>query len=87
MTRFISSIVLLSIFLYLGNSRLGSLPPLLNFLDPAHGVWAISNTEDQSDLMLKPIEGLSDKIQIIYDNRQVPHIYAQTMFYLASAML
>tara|TARA_B110000116_G_scaffold227981_1_gene209164 strand:- start:1967 stop:4441 length:2475 start_codon:yes stop_codon:yes gene_type:complete len=79
MTRFISSIVLLSIFLYLGNSRLGSLPPLLNFLDPAHGVWAISNTEDQSDLMLKPIEGLSDKIQIIYDNRQVPHIYAQTI--------
>ncbi len=79
MARFISSIFLLSIVLYWGNSRLGSLPPLLNFLDPAHGVWMISNTEDQSDLILKPIEGLSDKIQIIYDNRQVPHIYAQTI--------
>lgn len=78
MFRFISSIVLLSTLLYLGNSRIGSLPPLFNFLDPVHGVWISSNIEERSSTTLKPIEGLSDKVQIVYDSRQVPHIYAQS---------
>jgi len=78
MFRFISSIVLLSTLLYLGSSRIGSLPPLFNFLDPVHGVWISSNIEERSSTTLKPIEGLSDKVQIVYDSRQVPHIYAQS---------
>jgi len=79
MFRLITSIILLSAPLYLGNIRLGSLPPLLDFLDPSHGVWMISNAEDHPDSILKPVEGLTDKVKIIYDNRQVPHIYAETI--------
>ena len=79
MLRLLSSVTLLVASLYLGNTRLGSLPPLLAFLDPTRGVWTIINSADQSKSDVGPLEGLSAEVQIIYDHRQVPHIYGETV--------
>ena len=79
MLRLLSSVTLLVVSLYLGNTRLGSLPPLLDFLDPTRGVWTIINSADQSKSDVGPLEGLSAEVQIIYDHRQVPHIYGETV--------
>ena len=79
MLKLFSSISLLFACLYLGNTRIGPLPSLLDFLDPAHGVWIVSSSANQSESDLEPVAGLSNEVQIIYDKRQVPHIYAETI--------
>ncbi len=52
-------------------------PPLGNFLNPYSGVW--QNTEGHYlDLELKS-EQVSEDIRIIFDERMVPHIFAQNL--------
>ena len=70
---------LLTIFLVvLFNNRIplqAPVPPLGSFLDPFHGFWqnCYGNSPDTN---LK-LNGLTDKVEILYDSLSIPHIYAQ----------
>ncbi|MGB4958445.1 MAG: penicillin acylase family protein, partial [Saprospiraceae bacterium] len=71
--------VLLILFLN-GDFQLSKspLPPLGKFLNPFGGAWTSDNQEEKTNLTLR-MQGLKDKVEIIYDDRRVAHIYAQNM--------
>lgn len=59
------------------NTKFGDVPPLLKFLNPFTGFWqnAESNTiPTQKKLALK---GAKDKIEILFDDQMIPHVFAQ----------
>jgi len=51
------------------------IPPLGKFLDPFHGFWANAETKSVPDNELA-IEGLKDKVSVVYDSLLIPHIFA-----------
>lgn len=75
MKSVISGITLLVVIFAL-NTKFGSIPPLGKFFDPDAGFWANAETSipDSEELQ---IDGLLDEVSIIYDERRVPHIFAQ----------
>ncbi len=72
----ILGIIGLLLVIYLGDSKLGQLPPLMKFFDPYHGFWqnavAVS-AHLPSEVML---EGVSAECRVVMDERGVPHIFA-----------
>lgn len=75
--------LLVTILLYLflnGNLQLmqDPLPPLGKFLNPFGGAWT-SDTNGEKNAILLDAKGLKDQVEIIYDERRVPHIFAQNM--------
>jgi len=61
-----------------GNISIGTyFPPLGKILNPHKGFWQNAET-NFTDIVLES-EFISDEIKIIYDERYVPHIYAQNM--------
>jgi penicillin amidase len=67
--------VLLGAGLYAGFCRIGRLPALGAFLDPAHGVWAVAAQRDLPGRRIT-LPALADSVRIVFDERAVPHIFA-----------
>lgn len=62
-----------------GPRKLGStvLPPLGRLLDPVNGFWANAEKETHvPDLQVKPGRPYGAPVQVVYDSRRVPHIFA-----------
>ena len=57
------------------DSKYGSLPPIGKFLDPSSGIW--QNEKSTINTNPRDIEGLSDEVNIHYDEYLVPHIFAK----------
>ncbi len=73
---------LLSLLLTLGifyglNTKFGIIPPLGKFLDPFHGFWQNEITETDSPNEAINIEGLSQPVSVHYDDKLIPHVFAQ----------
>jgi penicillin G amidase len=80
---FYGIVLLITIVFYLflnGNIHFtkDTLPPLGKFLNPFNGAWTSDTRSEKTSLSLH-MAGLKDKVEIIYDERRVPHIYAQNM--------
>jgi len=73
--KIILSIVLAAGMFYLFNFKQGSLPPLGKFLNPQSGFWRNNSKMDKIPNILK-IKGLKQDVQVIIDERRVPHIFA-----------
>lgn len=71
----LSGIVLLAVIISL-NTKFGSVPPLGKFFDPDAGFWANAETNAPQSQELD-IPGLKDEVSVYYDDRRVPHIFAQ----------
>ena len=56
----------------------GPLPALGPFLDPAHGIWTSPSTASLPLDAAAAIPGVLHDVRVIYDDRAVPHIFAQT---------
>lgn len=67
------------IILYIFQNGIGSLPPLGKLLDPVNGFMA--NAENKGDFKSEELSltGLQDKVTVYYDDRLVPHIFAQNL--------
>jgi len=63
--------------LYVGARGAGAIPPLGAFLDPAHGVWSVARAAELPRTASVRIAGLRDSVAVTYDDRGVPHIFAQ----------
>lgn len=59
------------------NQRIDILPPLGKFLDPFHGFWQNAETGDLPRQVELTVDGLQAPVTILYDDRQIPHIFAQ----------
>jgi len=71
----ISAVILLALIIAL-NTKIGSVPPLGKFFDPDAGFWANAETGEYESLELD-LQGLEDAVTVYFDERQVPHIFAQ----------
>ncbi|WP_443938181.1 penicillin acylase family protein [Pedobacter sp. MW01-1-1] len=62
---------------FLFNTKFGNTPPLLKFLDPFAGFW--QNAENNHFIMNHKvkIKGAIDEIEIKFDERMIPHIFAK----------
>ncbi|MGQ0701665.1 MAG: penicillin acylase family protein [Gemmatimonadales bacterium] len=70
------SAVILGALLVLGFRGAGPLPPLGPLLDPANGAWALARGAEFPRQAEAPIPGLTGPVQVLYDDRGVPHIFA-----------
>jgi penicillin G amidase len=71
-----SAVVALAGLLQLGRSGAGPLPPLGPFLDPVRGVWGAVAYADLPDSAAAALPGLGGAVEVRYDTRGVPHIFA-----------
>ncbi|HYV99042.1 MAG TPA: penicillin acylase family protein, partial [Gemmatimonadaceae bacterium] len=63
--------------LFVGAWPVGQAPALGPLLDPVHGVWALAARARFSGAAHAKIPALQDSVDIRYDDRGVPHIYAR----------
>ncbi|HVZ78287.1 MAG TPA: penicillin acylase family protein, partial [Gemmatimonadaceae bacterium] len=76
--RAAASVVVLGGLLYAGARHAGPLPPLGPLLDPVHGAWSAATHATLPREATATIPGLSGPVEIRYDQRGVPHIFART---------
>ena len=72
------AVVILGLLLWVGARPTGPLPALGRFLDPWHGIWAVATTAELPRSAKASIPHLEHPVRVIYDDRSVPHIFAQT---------
>src|SRR4051812_29701997 len=66
----------LVLVLILLDSRFGQLPPLARFFNPFSGFWLNAESDHPKDAQLRA-PGLLETVTVVFDKRQVPHIFAQ----------
>jgi len=71
----ITLVLLLALFILLNNSQ-GSIPPLGKFLNPFAGFWQNGTRLDHAAEILD-VKGLRQEVKVVWDARQVPHVFAQ----------
>ncbi|MEP7345410.1 MAG: penicillin acylase family protein, partial [Gemmatimonadaceae bacterium] len=64
--------------IWVGARGAGPVPPLGPLLDPVHGAWATARTAELPRSAAADIPGLSAPVDVRYDRRGVPHIFAAT---------
>lgn len=64
--------------LWIGGRGAGPLPAVGPLLDPFRGVWATARTAELPSSALARIPNLSAPVEVRYDGRGVPHIFAAT---------
>lgn len=74
----ILSAIALAGALFVGARAVGPVPPLGALLDPITGVWAIARTADLPDEQSVNLPGMSAPVDVRFDDRAVPHIFAAT---------
>jgi len=80
MHRFLSlaaTILITSLLIYVLSVPLGSLPPVGSFFHPTMGFWANAETVGVSGDITFPTSSTTDPVEVFYDDRGVPHIFAQ----------
>ena len=58
------------------NKRTAGLPPAGKFLDPFHGFWQNAESSKPDIKTMINLPGLSDTVQIEYEENLIPHIFA-----------
>jgi penicillin G amidase len=69
--------LLLAGLLHVGYRRVGLVPALGPLLDPVRGIWAVAAQPDFPDGVLA-LPGAGDSIDVVFDARGVPHIFARS---------
>ncbi len=75
--KFVLSLLITLALGYALSIKLGSAPPLGNFLAPAIGFWQNGETSDTQISEHLDLEGLTDNVSVTYDKRLFPHIFAK----------
>ncbi len=74
--RVVIAVLVLSACIAIGSIRFGPAPPLGPALDPVHGIWAVARSAELPRTAAGHIPGLSARVDVRYDGRNVPHIFA-----------
>ncbi len=56
---------------------LGQIPPIAPLLDPNHGFWQNTLSEDQLASGEIDLENLTAPVEVVYDQNLIPHIFAE----------
>ncbi len=80
MNRKLSLLIVLLVtasILFLFSRPIGPLPPLGTFFHPVQGFWANAEIRERSGTIQIPSENISEPVEVYFDERGVPHIFAQ----------
>ena len=66
-----------ALLVYLLSVPIGPLPPAGSFFHPAFGFWANAETLGVTGTITLPTSATSEPVEVFYDDRGVPHIFAQ----------
>lgn len=69
--------LLTAVFFYFLSVPIGPLPPAGSFFQPSFGFWANAETIGVSGDITVPAGAISQPVEVFYDERGVPHIFAQ----------
>ena len=58
--------------------NLASLPPLASIFDPFKGFWQNAYSEDRNPEASIFLEGLSQPVEVVFDDNLIPHIFAES---------
>jgi penicillin amidase len=72
----VSALIALGVVGYVGARPVGPLPPLGALLDPANGLFASVQTAELPTSASTAIPGVGAPVNVTYDDRGVPHIFA-----------
>lgn len=72
--------------LWVGFRPIGAVPPIGPLLDPAHGVWAAARFAELPGEQSLVLDGLSGPVEVRFDDRGVPHIFATSVPDVARAL-
>ncbi len=75
----IFGVILTSLVMYLGNTKIGQLPPVLRFIDPYHGFWKNAELGANANGLISEIEFLNSESEVVFDDRGVPHIFSDNL--------
>lgn len=75
----ISSAVALTLVISL-NTKFGDIPPLGKFMDPFRGFWKNAESITLKTERAFKIGGLKSNVEIKFDERMVPHIFAESNY-------
>jgi penicillin G amidase len=73
---FLASLLATLITIALFSLSLGPLPPAGSFFHPGTGFWANAETDRQSGSLVLSMSGINEPVEIFYNERGVPHIFA-----------
>lgn len=75
----LGALVALLLLIIILNARMGVVPALGPFMSPMQGFWQSAEPQHEPhQLWLEPgRHGVQDSVQVVYDERRVPHIFAQ----------
>jgi penicillin amidase len=59
------------------DTKFGSLPPLLKFLNPFTGFWQNAEQIQVKKKATLKLKGTREAIEILYDDRMIPHVFAK----------
>lgn len=59
------------------NTPMGSIPPLGKFFSPFSGFWANAAPANHPSVQTLRLPGLQASVTVVWDKREVPHIFAQ----------
>ncbi|WP_316782945.1 penicillin acylase family protein [Pedobacter frigiditerrae] len=62
---------------YALNTKFGDLPPILKFLNPFTGFWQNAESDMVNTSKKMKLKGAHDKIDILFDDKMIPHVFAQ----------
>jgi len=71
------SLLLMGVVAYFYSVPLGSLPPSGNFFHPTKGFWANAEIRDVTGELSFNFDEVSEPVEVFFDEREVPHIFAQ----------
>ncbi len=60
-------------------TKTSDLPPIGSFFSPMHGFWSNAHDIDEFSTFSPEIPGVSKKIRVSFDERLVPHIFADNI--------
>lgn len=75
--KFSFSAIVLSALCWISFFGAGALPPLGKLLNPFTGFWQNAEISINDELNLIKLKGITQEVDILYDERMVPHIFAQ----------
>lgn len=80
------SAVALTGALVVGSRQTGPVPPLGPLLNPATGIWSVARVADLPRTDARRLTGLGGDVDVRYDDRGVPHIWASDERDMARAL-
>ena len=73
---FFICLILSVVLAVLLSAPIGQVPPLAPLLSPFHGFWQNAYSEDELAVDQWELSGLTEPVEVIYDEHLIPHLFA-----------